>query len=420
MSLRGGRGLAAESVWGLAIELVAMLGMMLTFTFLGRSLGPVGYGGYASLYAIVSPLVTLAASGVTLALLQHVVRDHESLAETARSCLSLSIALGVLLTGIGALVAMTIVDTLTTVAIVAILLTEFVTTPLVYVAAAAVQAGTGFIGAAKIRLVLLCCRVFIVIALFAADSLSVASLGVATLISSGVVAVMALRSVGRRYAFRFVPGRVHARHLRTNVVYSVGISASALTTDGDKAVLAANKFVVDTGLYAAAFRIVNLGMIPITSLVTVSHRRFLEHEHGVPGQHLRRAIKFTRFSAIYSLAFVAVILVAAPLLPVLVGDEFEGSVNMVRWLCPFVVLRAAATFPLNGLMGLNRTFLRSVIIVGNAVLSMSIYLLFIPRYGWEGAAAGTLIAEVVLLVSTWSALVACQRQADRRELAVVV
>ena len=84
---RGG-GAAAESVWGLSIESVTMVGTILSFTFLGRSLGPDGYGGYAALYAIVGPLVTLAASGVTLSLLQHVGGDREGLEVTARACLT--------------------------------------------------------------------------------------------------------------------------------------------------------------------------------------------------------------------------------------------------------------------------------------------------------------------------------------------
>ena len=161
-----GSGLAAESAWGLVLELATLLGMVLSFTLLGRSLGPAGYGGYASLYAIVGPLVTLAASGVTLALLQHVVRDGEPLAQTARSCLTLTLALGVLLTLVGTGIAALVVESLTAVAITTILLTEFLTSPMVHVAATTVQAATGFIGAAKIRLVLVIVRAVVLVLLF--------------------------------------------------------------------------------------------------------------------------------------------------------------------------------------------------------------------------------------------------------------
>jgi len=410
--LRGG-GLAAESAWGLLLELVTLVGTILSFTLLGRSLGAAGYGGYASLYAIVGPLVTLAASGVVLALLQHVVRDGEPLAATARSCLSLSLAVGFPLTLLGSGVAALVVESLTAVAVLSILLTEFVAAPIVQVAAGTVQAEAGFIGAAKIRLLLVIGRIILLVALFTTSQLTVASFGVSMLVFSTVLGVASLGNVGRRYGFRFLPGRVRLRYLKTNALYSSAISASALNTDGDKLVLAANRLVVDTGLYAAAYRIVSFGLVPIGSVVNASHREFLVNEEGLRRQHLRRALRFGVASGAYGLAFGIFIFLAAPLLPTLLGDEFEGSVPMVRWLAPTVMLRAVNIFGLNGLMGLNRVGLRTSLIVANAALAMAIYIVLVPRYGWEGAAIGTLISETIAVTSTWTALVLCQRQADR-------
>lgn len=410
--LRGG-GLATESVWGLAVELSLMTSMILTFTFLGRSLGPTGYAPYVTLYAIVSPLVTLAASGVTLALLQHAVRDREPLSATARSCLSLSLVLGVLLTAIGVLVAKFIVDNLAFIAIISILLTEFVTSPIVMVAATTVQAATGFAGAARIRIALVGGRLLLVLILFVSSSLTITSLGVGSLLISATLAAVVLHRVGRANGFRFRPGRVNLGHFRTNLVYSVGISAASLNNEGDKAVLAANGFVQDTGLYGAAYRIVNLGMVPVSSLIAVTHKRFLEHEEGVRGQHLRRAVRFAGFTGAYGVVVAVVLVLAAPLLPLLVGKDFEGSVDMVRWLSPLVLLRAVTMFPLNGLMGLGKTFLRSLIIVVNAAVAMTVYIVLIPRHSWSGAVAGTLISEGLLLVCTWAALIHYQRRADR-------
>lgn len=410
--LKGG-GLAAESAWGLLLEFVTLVGTVLSFALLGRSLGAAGYGGYASLYAIVGPLVTLAASGVVLALLQHIVRDGEPLAETARSCLSLSLALGFPLTLVGAGLATLVVDSLTTVAIVAILLTEFVAAPVVQVAASTLQAGTGFIDAAKLRLVLVVGRIAILATLFAANRLTVATLGLTMLALSLVVGIWSLRNVGDRYGFRFTPGRVKVRHLKTNALYSTGISAVALNSDGDKLVLAANKLVIDTGLYAAAYRIVSFGLVPIGGIVNVSHRRFLQHEEGVKRQHLDRALRFGLVSAAYGLIFGIVLFMAAPLLPTLLGEEFEGSVTMVRWLSPTVLMRSAGIFSLNGLMGLGHNALRTGIIVANSACAMALYVVLIPRYGWEGAAIGTLISETIAVSSTWGALIICQRRADR-------
>jgi O-antigen/teichoic acid export membrane protein len=416
--LRGG-GIATETAWGFALELLQLFTSVLSFLFLGRSLGAAGYGGYASLYAIVGPLVTLAASGVVLAVMQHIVRDREDLAETARSCLTLSIALGVVLTLVGTGMALLIVETVTVVGIVSILVTEFVTAPAVQVAASVVQAGTGFIPAARFRLVFLLGRLAVLVVLFATDTLSVATLGVSMLLVSTILAIGSIHRVGRRYGFTFVPGRPRWQHLKTNALYSTAISAAALNSDGDKLVLAANGFVVDTGLYAAAYRIVSFGMLPVGSLVNVSHRRFLHHEEGVARQHLDRSVKFGLVSGLYGLAFGILIFIAAPFLPLIMGDEFEGSVVMVRWLSPTILMRSLAIFPLNGLMGLGRTGLRTVIVVLNAAFAMGLYIVLVPIHGWEGAAIGTLITETVAAVSAWIAVVVCQRRADLAHAATV-
>lgn len=408
-----GDGAAGESVWGLVIEVVTLFGTILSFTFLGRSLGAAGYGGYASLYAIVGPLVTLAASGVTLALLQHIVREREELPATARSCLTLSLALGAGLTVIGMAAALAIVDTVPVVGMFAILATEFVTMPVVHVAATTVQARSGFSSAARLKLVMLVARVVVLVVLFGAGSLTITSLGLTMLAVSLVVGIAMLRLVGRRYDFTFVPGRVRRAHLRTNVVYSAGISADSIGNEGDKLVLAANGLVVDTGLYAAAYRVVQMGLIPVGAVIQATHARFLQHEEGVPRQHLDRALRYSIPGVVYGIAFAVGVSLVAPLLPIVLGDEFEGSVQMVRWLSPIVLLRAVGAVSINGLMGLGKVGLRTVLIAANAAIAVVLYIVLIPRYRWEGAAAATVVSEALSVLMTWSALWVCQRKADR-------
>lgn len=405
--------LAAESTWGLALEIVSLLNSLVAFTLLGRTLGAAGYGGYASLYALVGPLVTLAASGVVLALLQHVVRDGEPIGETARSCLTLSLLLGLGLTVIGGGIAAAVVEGLTVIAITSILLTEFVTSPVIQVSASTLQAGTGFTPAAKLRIVQVSGRIVIVIALFVADSLTIATLGVTNLVFTGVIGAASLGPVGRRYGFRFLPGAVRLRHLKTNALYSTAISASALNTDGDKIVLAANKLVVDTGLYSAAYRIVSFGLVPIGSLTQVSHRYFLEHDENVKGQHLRLSWRFGKIAGAYGVLFGIGLFIGAPLLPYLLGDEFEGSVSMARWLAPTAAMRALGIFAINGLMGLGKTGFRTVLIVVNAALATVGYVILVPLYGWEGAAIGTLASEALAMISGWWALFHYQRKHDQ-------
>lgn len=409
----GGGDIGAESAWSFLLEICTLAGTILSFTLLGHSLGPKGYGAYASLYALIGPFVTLAASGSTLALLQHTLREKEPLASASRSCLSISLLLGLMLVPASGLAADHFVHNLNWLAILSILSTEFLAAPVVQLAATTVQAGQGFIAATKIRLILVALRAIALVALYSAGRLTVAAFGLSSLSLSAALGLTLLLRVGNRHQFRYVPGRMYARHLKSNVAYSLGISAFSFQNDGDKTVLAANKFVVDTGLYAAAYRMAQMGMLPMSSVVNATHQRFLHHEEGVKGQHLKRAISFSMVTAAYGALFIVGVMVFAPLLPLIIGQSFKGSVTMLRWLSPLVLLRTLSIFPVNGLMGLGKTMLRTVLIILNAILSMALYILLIPKYSWKGGVAGTLIGETVLVGSMWTALVIMQRRADR-------
>lgn len=408
------RQYANDSAWGFGLEAFSLVGSLLSFMLLGRTLGAAGYGEYASLYAIIGPLVTLAASGVVLALLQHVVRDGEPLEETVRSCLSLTVLLGLSLTVVGGIIALRIVGSLGALAIFSILLIEFVTLPIMVVAATTVQSQGAFAASMRIRMTLAVGRVVVLLVLYFTGNLTVASFGVSQLAISIVLGSVALYQVSKLYGIRALPGRVRLKHLRSNVNYSVAISADAVGNDGDKVVLAASGYTVDTGLYAAAYRIIGLGQIPVGVLVSMSHKRFLENDEARRREHLDLALRYSFIAGTYGIVFGVVVYLTAPWFPLVMGSEFEGSVEILRWLAPIVFLRAIGIFSLNGLMGLGRVVFRTVVITGNAAVGVVLYLILIPSRGWQGAVMASIIVEAAQVIMTWTALVVCQRIADRK------
>jgi O-antigen/teichoic acid export membrane protein len=52
------------------------------------------------------------------------------------------------------------------------------------------------------------------------------------------------------------------------------------------------------------------------------------------------------------------------------------------------------------------------LIVANAAFSTVLYILLIPGLGWEGAAIGTFVSEILLVITTWTTLVVRQRRSD--------
>ena len=96
--------------------------------------------------------------------------------------------------------------------------------------------------------------------------------------------------------------------------------------------------------------------------------------------------------------------VAAPILQIIMGDEFEDSVAALRWIALVPALKATQTFPANVLTGTDRQWARARIMAAAASLNLGANLLLVPRFGWRGAAVSTLLAEAVFSVFLWLAV----------------
>jgi len=406
--------MAVNLGWGVGSEILAMLVTMTTFMALGRTLGAHGYGGYAAVYAIAGPLITWSSVGAGMALMDHVLRGGEPLAETTRSCLSISLLFGVLSSAISIVAALFIVEDIATMAVVALVVTELLTTPVVMLISRVAQTENDFVRAVQIPMILYTCKLIVVLTLWATGTLTVLSLAVSMLVCSVVLALVLSRWVSRRYSMEFAPGAVEWKHLKTNAVYSVGTTAAGFNNDGDKVFLTARGMQEIAGLYSAAGRIVNLGLIPIGTLLHATHRRFLINDPGRRGQHVRLALRLSGAGLAYSAVAITAVDLIAPVLPRIVGDSFSSSVEMVRWLSPIIAIRTVTSFAMNGLMGLGKTHVRSMISISNAVIAIGLYIVLIPRFDWRGAAAATLLAESIECITAWTLLVWFQRTTDRQ------
>ena len=409
----GDADLAGDTIWGLVFEAAMVISVTVSFFLLGRNLGSEGYGAYVGLYAIIAPLGALASSGMALSVLQHAIRDEERLATVTRSALTLTLGLGALLTVIGTLIGDRIVSTLSVPVILGVMAAEFIAFPIVGIIATSAQVGLGYADMVKIKLLPPILRVVGMTALAAAGALTIGTLGASYLAINVVIALGLMRAMTPRLGFPVRPGGVRWTHLRSSTVYSAGITSSSLSQDGDKLVLAANDYVADNGLYGAAYRIILLGSVPINSFVHVTHQRLLVRDDEGSGTHLKQSMRFTAVASGYALLFAAAVWLVAPLLPIVLGDDFAGSVQMLRWLTPLVVLRVLISFPQNGMLGLGYTGLRTGLLAITAALSMTSFILLVPSLSWRGALIGNIVVQSVMVVVSWGVLLHLQRRHDR-------
>lgn len=409
--LRGRRG---DSAWALLDQGTALVASTLSFLLLGRSLGVAGYGAFVGLYALIGPFLALSQSGVFLAAMEHIVRDGEDPVDVVRSCMSITAMNGLVWVPVLSVVGLHWIEGLPTLAAILLVGTEFFLNGILSTSVGMVQAVAGFPAAARLRMTGAVSRIGLLAALAAAGSLTLTTLAVGQVATLGAVALFAISSVSRQLGVPARPGRIRPRHIRSTLLYGIGIGASIAQSDADKFVLNAAHHQADAGRYGAAYRLMQIALLPVNSVVGATHLSFLEGKAG-PNVQLRRAIRLSLLTLAYALPAAIVLVFVAPLVPRILTKAFAGTTLILQLLAPVVILRSVGVFPMNGLMGLGRNSLRTKLLVSNALLSLVLYVLLIPRYSWQGAYAGTLVSEITLCASGWCALILCERSAAASE-----
>lgn len=406
------RDIARDTAWALALQLLTIVVSLLSFTLLGRRLGPEFVGTYAGIYAMLGPLIGLSY-GCKLLYLQITKDDQRDLAVVAGRCIGLLLVAGVVLVGVVLAIAPFVVEGVALWTIAALAAMELLGHVVGGVVAAYVWTMDGFVASARIEMTQAVSRVIPVVALAAVDRLTLGTLAIASFAVTAAWLAVLFPWVDRRYGATLRPRRPSFALARSSATFSVGITATGLQNDADKGFMNANNHVLDTGYYSAAYRIVQMGFLPVTALIGSSHRRFLEPDGGVLGAHRRRAMRFALPVVAYSTVVAAALWLVAPAVPLLLGDAFEPSVTMLRWLVLFLPLRASWGIAINALLGLDRPGLRTLVLVVSAMLSLSLYAILIPEHSWAGAVVATVVSELTLAVLCWTLVVVAQRRRDR-------
>ncbi|NLA35980.1 MAG: lipopolysaccharide biosynthesis protein [Actinobacteria bacterium] len=407
--------LGNDAAWGTLHDICQLFVQTASFLLLGRRLGVEDYGRYAGVYGVVGPIGGLTWSGVTLAVLQRRLRERDSVRQTARDFFGYTIALGVCAVGIGTLIAGQIIGGLAITTIAAVMVAELFCNAVNQVSISMVQAEHGFAAATRLKMIILAIRVGVLLALVAMDSLTIAHLAIGFSVGFTVYTVALFRVILPAFGIRVELAPPSQGIFKVTGSISLPIAAGVLQQDGDKAVLNAYGFQHDAGLYAAAFRVVSMGLMPLRALEGAAFQRFLPHDENARNEHTRRAFRFSILALSGSVVVGIGVLVFAPLLDFLIGEDFAGAEAMIPWLLPFLPLTAIANAPSNGLLGLGRLGNRAAIYFGGASISLTSYIVFVPIFAepWKGAVLGTILGEAFLVVAGWMTLLHFQRRHNR-------
>ena len=186
--------------------------------------------------------------------------------------------------------------------------------------------------------------------------------------------------------------------LKEGVFFSVGLSAQTIYNDIDKTMLAKLGDLSATGIYGAAYRIIDVSLVPLRSILSAANPGFFRAGHLGGIRETRRYMsrllpKTIAYAALASIG----LLVLAPIVPHILGREYVRSVSALRWLAVLPLLKTVHSFFADALTGAGHQRLRTMIQIAVAVFNILINLWIIPAYSWLGAAWSSIASDAALL-----------------------
>lgn len=390
--LRGSAWVGSAYVLRLGAQAVALL-------VLARTLGADGFGRFAAALALVTLVAPFAGWGGGNLLVLRGARVPGDLPAAFGSALAaVAVTAPVLLLGVAAVAtaALPAPGAATTVAVLA--LSELVAVRLVELSAQAFQARDRLDVTARLLVLPSLLRLAATAALAASSAPATPLRWAASYLAANVLAATACLGVAVRALGVPAPTagglRTIARH---GLFFSVGMASRTAYGDVDKLLLARLDTAAAAGLYTAAYRVVNLALVPIQAIVFAANTR-LFRTAGYDGAW-RLARRGIGPLAAYGAAAGGALWLAAPLLPVVLGPSYEDAGAALRWLAPLPLIHACHYLVGDALMGAGAQAARSALQLGVAAVNVALNLWLIPAASWRGAAAATLLSEALLGVA---------------------
>lgn len=187
--------------------------------------------------------------------------------------------------------------------------------------------------------------------------------------------------------------------LRRGFEFAFSESMDNTYSDADKFILLKMASDQAAGLYSGAYQFVKLADLPVRSLLNTTFAGFFkEGEQGVKGS-IAFAKKLLPYTFSVGFLMSVVLFLAAPLVPWILGSDFQDSVNILRWLAVIPFFQAIYRVIADSFSGSGKQKLRVMVQVAAVVINIALNILLIPMYSWNGAIIATLISEFFLLAT---------------------
>jgi O-antigen/teichoic acid export membrane protein len=412
MTLFRDHPVAISTRWMLIGQLTRAIIQGLYIVCLARVLEPRGYGAFAGVLALVSSFTPFASLGSGAILVKNAARNPGNFRGYWSNALLTTLCTGGLLCIMVSFAGRAIFPaTVPTTLIAAVAMSDLVFLPLIEISGQAHQSLGRLKRTAQTQLTWSAMKLFAAgIFMWYAPGLNVADWGLLYLGStiaaaSATVGQVILEHGFSRLRFGYAPGE-----FGEGIAFALGGSGKTICDDIDKTMLSRLASLEATGIYTAAYRVADLASLPIRSLLFAAYPGFFRTGASGVAAVARPAARFTSIGVCYGALAGFVLFAAAPLIPAILGPRFAQAEGALRWIAFLPALRALHSFAGDALAGAGRQTARTGTLLSAALANIGLNFLLIPRYGWRGAAASTLVSESLIVIGLWSLIARASRK----------
>jgi O-antigen/teichoic acid export membrane protein len=417
-----GSVLARNTLWMFGGHGVRLFLQAVYFILIAHALGVAEYGAFVGAVSLVALVAPFSSWGTGFILIREVARDRTTFGRYWGAALGVTALFGCILLCLVLLVSRAIWGT--TVPLSALLLVAISDIIVVRIIELAVQA---FIAVEVIRrsaemfIVLSATRVSAALCLkFAVHNPTAKSWAFLYLLSTFAATIYSVVAVTKSLGLPSFKLRLSRAELKEGFYFAVSQTSQTFYNDIDKTMLVRLGGLEATGIYGAAYRIVDASFAPVSALVGAASARFFRYgKSGIAGS-TRFANKLLPYSASYGLLAAAFLFVASPILPVLLGKGFATATLALKWLSPLVLLKSIHYFFADSLSAAGHQGLRASVQLGIVGLNVLLNLWLIPAYSWRGAAWASLASDGALTVGLFAAILSLRRREAMSEAACSV
>lgn len=412
LSRFGKNSLARNTLWMLLAQGLRIVLQAIYFVIIARTLGAEQYGAFVGALAFVAILSPFASLGMGNLLIKNVSRNRALFGEYWGNTLFMIFSSGLVLIVFVLLIApLVLPKTISLLMIFLVAVTDLIFYRILDTAGQAFQAVLWLSKTAQINILPNVTRL---IAAFALVSLfpnpKALQWSFLYLISTAVAALVGVLLVYRSLGSpKLALSRIKPEILE-GFYFSVGLSAQTIYNDIDKTMLARLSSLEATGIYAAAYRLIDVAFVPIRSLLAAAYAKFFQRGATGIGGTLSFSKRLLPIAGLYGATAAIGLFLFAPIVPYLLGDEYTNAVEALRWLAPLPFLKAMHYFAADTLTGAGFQGVRSAVQVVIAVFNILVNFWLIPQYSWRGAAWSSLASDGFLVLSLWMMVAFLYRQ----------